>query len=136
MIGGNLATNALGIDLIKYNSMHANCIGLKVVLPNGDVLDNMTTLRKDNTGYDLKQLFIGSEGTLGIITEAAMCGRCSRARCRRGGEAHGGRAAYALTLPTFDKPLLASRHHLYGQAGALGSGGPPEPKSKSRPAFI
>jgi len=55
--------------------MHANCIGLKAVLPNGDILDNMTTLRKDNTGYDLKQLFIGAEGTLGIITECAMlCG--------------------------------------------------------------
>jgi D-2-hydroxyglutarate dehydrogenase len=75
MIGGNLATNCLGIDLIKHNSMHANCVGLKAVLPNGDILDNMTTLRKDNTGYDLKQLFIGAEGTLGIITECAMlCG--------------------------------------------------------------
>ena len=52
--------------------MHANCVGLKAVLANGDILDNMTTLRKDNTGYDLKQLFIGSEGTLGIITECAL----------------------------------------------------------------
>jgi D-2-hydroxyglutarate dehydrogenase len=72
MIGGNLATNAGGINFIKHNSMHANCIGLKAVLPNGDILDNMTTLRKDNTGYDLKQLFIGAEGTLGIITECAI----------------------------------------------------------------
>lgn len=70
-----MATNCIGIDLIKNNSMHANCIGLKAVLPNGDILDNMTTLRKDNTGYDLKQLFIGAEGTLGIITECAiLCG--------------------------------------------------------------
>jgi FAD/FMN-containing dehydrogenase len=75
MIGGNLATNAGGINFIKHNSMHANCIGLKAVLPSGDILDNMTTLRKDNTGYDLKQLFIGAEGTLGVITECAMlCG--------------------------------------------------------------
>jgi FAD/FMN-containing dehydrogenase len=75
MIGGNLATNAGGINFIKHNSMHANCVGLKAVLPNGDILDNMTTLRKDNTGYDLKQLFIGAEGTLGVITECAMlCG--------------------------------------------------------------
>ena len=75
MIGGNLATNAGGINFIRYGSMHANCIGLKAVLANGEVLDNMTTLRKDNTGYDLKQLFIGAEGTLGIITECAMlCG--------------------------------------------------------------
>lgn len=63
-IGGNLATNAGGIHFIKYNSLHANCVGLQVVLPNGTVLDNMTTLRKDNTGYDLKHLFIGAEGTL------------------------------------------------------------------------
>ena len=52
--------------------MHANCVGLKAVLPDGRILDNMTTLRKDNTGYDLKHLFIGSEGTLGIITECAI----------------------------------------------------------------
>jgi D-2-hydroxyglutarate dehydrogenase len=75
MIGGNLATNAGGINFIKHNSLHANCIGLKAVLPNGDILDNMTTLRKDNTGYDLKHLFIGAEGTLGVITECAiLCG--------------------------------------------------------------
>ena len=72
MIGGNLATNAGGIHFIKFNSMHANCVGLKAVMANGQILDNMTTLRKDNTGYDLKHLFIGSEGTLGIITEAAI----------------------------------------------------------------
>lgn len=65
-IGGNLATNAGGINFIKYNSLHANCIGLKVVLPNGKILDNITSLRKDNTGYDLKHLFIGAEGTLVI----------------------------------------------------------------------
>jgi len=72
MIGGNLATNAGGIHFIKFNSMHANCVGLKAVMANGQILDNMTTLRKDNTGYDLKHLFIGSEGTLGVITECAM----------------------------------------------------------------
>jgi len=71
-IGGNLATNAGGIHFIKYNSLHANCVGLQAVLPNGTVLDNMTTLRKDNTGYDLKHLFIGSEGTLGAITKCAI----------------------------------------------------------------
>ena len=71
-IGGNLATNAGGIKLLKYNSMHANTMGLKVVLANGTVLDDMKALRKDNTGYDLKQLFVGSEGTLGVITECAL----------------------------------------------------------------
>ena len=72
MIGGNLATNAGGIKLIKHNSLHANTIGLKAVLADGTILDNMTTVRKDNTGYDLKHLFIGSEGTLGIITECSL----------------------------------------------------------------
>lgn len=72
MIGGNLATNAGGIHFIKHNSMHANTVGLKAVLANGKLLDSMTTLRKDNTGYDLKHLFIGAEGTLGVITEAAI----------------------------------------------------------------
>jgi D-2-hydroxyglutarate dehydrogenase len=71
-IGGNLATNAGGLKLIRHNSLHANTIGLKAVLADGTILDNMTTLRKDNTGYDLKHLFIGSEGTLGIITECSI----------------------------------------------------------------
>mmetsp|Transcript_40412 Transcript_40412/g.29777 ORF Transcript_40412/g.29777 Transcript_40412/m.29777 type:complete len:149 (+) Transcript_40412:470-916(+) len=71
-IGGNLSTNAGGINFLRHNSLHANCVGLKVVLPNGTILDNITTLRKDNTGYDLKHLFIGAEGTLGVITECAL----------------------------------------------------------------
>lgn len=71
-VGGNIATNAGGIKFLKYNSLHANTIGLKVVLADGTILDDMKALRKDNTGYDLKQVFIGSEGTLGIITEAAV----------------------------------------------------------------
>ena len=72
MIGGNLSTNAGGTRFIRNNSLHANCIGLKAVLPNGEILDNMTTMRKDNTGYDIKHLFIGAEGTLGVITECAI----------------------------------------------------------------
>jgi FAD/FMN-containing dehydrogenase len=71
-IGGNLSTNAGGTTFIRHNSLHANTIGLKAVLADGTIFDNMTNLRKDNTGYDLKQLFIGAEGTLGIITEAAI----------------------------------------------------------------
>ena len=71
-IGGNLANNAGGLKVIRQNSLHANTIGLKAVLPDGTILDNMTTLRKDNTGYDLKHLFIGSEGTLGVITECSI----------------------------------------------------------------
>lgn len=72
MIGGNLATNAGGINYVKHNSLHANTIGLKAVLADGTILDNLTTIRKDNTGYDLKHLFIGSEGTLGIITDCSL----------------------------------------------------------------
>ena len=72
MIGGNLSTNAGGTKLMRNNSLHANCIGLKAVLADGTILDNMTTSRKDNTGYHLKHLFIGAEGTLGIITECAL----------------------------------------------------------------
>jgi D-2-hydroxyglutarate dehydrogenase len=60
MIGGNLSTNACGINFIRNNSLHATTIGLKVVLADGTILDNMTSVRKDNTGYDLKHLFIGS----------------------------------------------------------------------------
>ena len=71
-IGGNLATNAGGARFLKYNSLHANCIGIQAVLANGKVLDDMKGLRKDNTGYDLKHLLIGSEGTLAVITEAAL----------------------------------------------------------------
>ncbi|KAI5953330.1 AIP2 [Candida jiufengensis] len=67
-IGGNVACNAGGLRLLRYGSLHGTVLGLEVVLPNGEIYDSMHSLRKDNTGYDLKQLFIGSEGTLGIIT--------------------------------------------------------------------
>ena len=69
-IGGNLATNAGGVRLIKYGSLRGSTVGLKAVMANGEVIDNMKGLLKDNTGYDLKQCLIGSEGTLGVITEA------------------------------------------------------------------
>ena len=57
---------------MRHNSLHATCVGLKTVLADGTILDNMSSLRKDNTGYDLKHLFIGAEGTLGLITECAL----------------------------------------------------------------
>ena len=72
MVGGNLATNAGGIAVLRYGNMRDLTLGLEVVLPDGEVLDGLRALRKDNTGYDLKQLFIGSEGTLGIITAATL----------------------------------------------------------------
>ncbi|KAG8219932.1 hypothetical protein J3R82DRAFT_930, partial [Butyriboletus roseoflavus] len=71
-IGGNLSTNAGGLRLLRYGSLHGTVLGLEVVLPDGTVLDQLSTLRKDNTGYDLKQLFIGGEGTLGVITGVSI----------------------------------------------------------------
>lgn len=71
-IGGNLATNAGGVNVLRYGTARAQVLGLEVVLADGRVLDLLRTLRKDNTGYDLKQLFVGAEGTLGVITAAAL----------------------------------------------------------------
>ncbi|CDK28856.1 unnamed protein product [Kuraishia capsulata CBS 1993] len=71
-IGGNVATNAGGLRLLRYGSLHGSVLGIEAVLPDGTVFDSMHSLRKDNTGYDLKQLFIGSEGTLGIITGVSV----------------------------------------------------------------
>jgi len=71
-IGGNIATNAGGTHVLRYGMTRALVLGLEVVQANGVVLDMLRTLHKDNTGYDLKQLFIGSEGTLGVITAASL----------------------------------------------------------------
>lgn len=71
-IGGNVSTNAGGLRLLRYGSLHGSVLGVEAVLANGSVLDCLSTLRKDNTGYDLKQLLIGSEGTLGVITKVSI----------------------------------------------------------------
>ncbi|HEY4942521.1 MAG TPA: FAD-binding oxidoreductase [Rhizomicrobium sp.] len=71
-IGGNLSTNAGGVNVLRYGMARDLVLGLQVVLADGRVLDRMTGLRKDNTGYDLKQIFIGAEGTLGVITAAVL----------------------------------------------------------------
>ena len=71
-IGGNLSTNAGGTQVLRYGNMRDLCLGLEVVLADGQVWSGLNTLRKNNTGYDLKNLFIGSEGTLGIITAAVL----------------------------------------------------------------
>ena len=71
-IGGNIATNAGGNQVIRYGMMREQVLGLEVVLADGTVLSSMNTLLKNNTGYDLKHLFIGSEGTLGIVTRAVL----------------------------------------------------------------
>ena len=71
-IGGNLATNAGGTQVVRYGNTRDLCLGLEVVTAQGDIWHGLSGLRKDNTGYDLRDLFVGSEGTLGIITAATM----------------------------------------------------------------
>lgn len=71
-IGGNLATNAGGVNVLRYGNARDLCLGLEAVLPNGEIWNGLTRLRKDNTGYDLRNLLVGAEGTLGVITAAAL----------------------------------------------------------------
>jgi FAD/FMN-containing dehydrogenase len=71
-IGGNLSTNAGGINVLRYGTARDQVLGLEVVLPDGSVWDGLRALRKDTAGYDLKQIFVGAEGTLGIITAATL----------------------------------------------------------------
>ncbi len=93
-LGGNISTNAGGINVLRFGTMRDLVLGLEVVLPDGRVLEVLRSLRKDNTGYDLKQLFIGAEGTLGFIT-AASCKLFPRAASR------------ATALLAFDDPAAA-----------------------------
>jgi FAD/FMN-containing dehydrogenase len=72
MIGGNLSTNAGGVNVLRYGNAREQVLGIEVVLAGGEVWNGLRALRKDNTGYDLKQLFIGAEGTLGVITAAVL----------------------------------------------------------------
>jgi len=71
-IGGNLSSNAGGTAVLAYGNMRALCLGLEVVLPTGELWNGLRSLKKDNTGYDLRDLFIGAEGTLGVITAAVL----------------------------------------------------------------
>jgi len=103
-IGGNISTNAGGLRLLRYGSLHGSVLGLEVVLPDGTLLDNLSTLRKDNTGYDLKQLFIGAEGTLGVVTGVSILTPPAPRAVNN----------VILALPTFENVLplfkLARRH--------------------------
>ena len=71
-IGGNVSTNAGGINVLKYGMTRDQVMGLEVILPDGSIFSDLKSLRKNNTGYDLKQLFIGAEGTLGIISKVSL----------------------------------------------------------------
>lgn len=71
-IGGNVSTNAGGLRLLRYGSLHGTVLGVEAVLADGTVVDDLCKLRKNNTGYDLKQLFIGAEGTLGVVTAVSI----------------------------------------------------------------
>ena len=71
-VGGLVSTNAGGTAVLRYGTMRDLVLGLEAVLPNGEVLNGLKRLRKDNTGYDLKQLLIGAEGTLGVVTAASL----------------------------------------------------------------
>ncbi|KAF9737444.1 hypothetical protein PMIN06_001152 [Paraphaeosphaeria minitans] len=75
-IGGNVSTNAGGLRLLRYGSLHGSVLGIEAVLPDGTIMEDLSLLRKNNTGYDIKQLFIGSEGTIGIITGISI--QCPR----------------------------------------------------------
>ena len=99
LIGGNVATNAGGVNYIRYGSLHGSVVGLEVVLPNGDILDCTQAMRKDNTGYDLKQIFIGSEGTLGVISKVSLALAPSPRH----------RQLALLALPNFDSVLQLFR---------------------------
>ncbi len=80
-IGGNVSTNAGGLRLLRYGSLHGTVLGLEAVLADGTVVDDLCKLRKNNTGYDLKQLFIGAEGTIGIVTKVSIhCPQRSQAQ--------------------------------------------------------
>ncbi len=99
-IGGNLSTNAGGVHVLRYGNARNQVLGLEVVLPDGRIWDGLRALRKDNTGYDLKHLFIGAEGTLGFITAAVL--RLSPA------PAHSAVAWVALEGPQRGLELLAA----------------------------
>ncbi|KAJ4292267.1 D-lactate ferricytochrome c oxidoreductase [Collariella sp. IMI 366227] len=98
-IGGNVSTNAGGLRLLRYGSLHGTVLGLEAVLADGTVVDDLCKLRKNNTGYDLKQLFIGAEGTIGIVTKVSIqCPQRSQAQ----------NVAY-FGLESFDKVQQAFR---------------------------
>lgn len=108
-IGGNVATNAGGIRVLRYGNFRAQVLGLEAVLADGSVLSSLKGLAKDNSGYDLSQLFIGSEGTLGVVTRA-----CLRLHPRPLA-----RCAALCSLPSLDSALALLKHLRSRLGGAL-----------------
>jgi FAD/FMN-containing dehydrogenase len=106
-IGGNLSTNAGGVNVLRYGTAREQVLGLEVVLPDGRIWSGLRGLRKDNTGYDLKQLFLGAEGTLGVITAAVL-----RLHPRPTASAT---AWIALASPRAAVELLSSLHQALGE---------------------
>lgn len=107
-IGGNLATNAGGVNVLRYGNTRELCLGLEAVLPDGSVWNGLHRLRKDNTGYDLRGLLIGAEGSLGVITAASL-----RLFARN---AHQGAALFVVPGPDAALELLALAGARLGQA--------------------
>jgi FAD/FMN-containing dehydrogenase len=107
-IGGNLATNAGGTGVLRYGNTRDLCLGLEAVMPDGAIWHGLKRLRKDNTGYDLRHLLIGSEGTLGVITAAAL-----KLSPR---PAHTGTAIFAVNSPPAALTLLALARDHVGEA--------------------
>ncbi len=107
-IGGLVSTNAGGVHVLRYGMMRELVLGIEAVLPDGSVFDGLKSLRKDNTGYDLKQLFIGAEGTLGVVTAASLK-LFPRPR---------GHAVALAAVPTPER-ALALLHLLKGETGAV-----------------
>jgi FAD/FMN-containing dehydrogenase len=106
-IGGLLSTNAGGVNVLRYGNARAQCLGLEVVRPDGTIWHGLTRLRKDNTGYDLRNLMIGAEGTLGIITGAALKVSPRPARV--------GAAMMAVVSPSAALDLLAMANDQIGE---------------------
>jgi FAD/FMN-containing dehydrogenase len=111
-IGGNLSTNAGGTNVLRYGTARDLVLGLEVVLPDGRVFDGLKGLRKDNTGYDLKQLFIGAEGTLGVIT-AAVLKLFPRPRAQAAAFLGLARVEHAISLLTLARALSGDQVTAY-----------------------
>jgi len=108
-IGGNIATNAGGVRVIRYGMMRELVLGLEAVLADGTVISSMSGLMKNNTGYDLRQMFVGSEGTLGVVTRAIL----------RLYEAPLGIETALLAVPSWDAVMELLRHFDRALAGGL-----------------